>query len=310
MFNDNPFPESIEKDYLRKFHLLHTLANYRESVGRSLAYLGLPSAEMLDVAMWKPLLNHITGIERDTDLALRMYRVAQKLGIREKTVIIEMPLAEITKLLAMEDKEVQLSLEQLRPSVQNKINLVRATTHDIINLDLCGGFLYRGKRAESENAKVLHHLVDFQAKQKTAFTLIVTFALRDTGKDDYNSFIVETLDHLDSLNIDTSEIREYYTTSDIQLQPPNLRRLRFCFPTYLHKIAFDNFQVSSLGAWYYKTFYHTALFFEPRKGRSALGKSCPPLDEFKELLRAPMTRLQTDDRGQIVRIDLPAPSLD
>lgn len=309
MSNDNPFPESSEKIYLRRFHLLHTLADYHESVGKPLAYFGLPSAQMRDVAIWKPLLGHVTAIERDTDVALRMYRTAQKLGIREKTVVIEMSLADVTKLLVMEDKEVQLSLNQLRSSVQTKINQVRRIAHDVVNLDLCGGFLYR-KGASSENAKVLQHLVDFQAKQGAAFVLIVTFALRDMGKYDYNSFIIETLNHLESLKIDTSALRKYYTAAEIQSQPPNLRRLRFCFPTYLHKIAFDHFQVSSLGAWYYKTFYHTALFFEPRKGSSILGKTWPPLDEFKELLRAPMTRLEVDNQGQIMKENLPAPSLE
>jgi hypothetical protein len=308
MPNDNPFPESSEKDFLRRFHLLHTLADYHESVGRSLGYFGLPSAEMRDVSLWRPLLGHVTAVERDTDLALQMYRTAQKLGIREKTTIIEMPLAKITKFLVMEDKEVQLSLSQLHPSVQNKINLVRRVAHDVINLDLCGGFLYR-KKGESENARVLQNLIDFQARQKTAFILIITFALRDRGKDDYNGFIVETLDHLDSLKIDTSQVKRFYIAKEIQDQPANLRRIRFCLPVYLHKIAFDNFQVRSLGAWYYKTFYHTALFFEPRKGKTVLGKAWPPLDEFKELLRAPMTRLETDKAGKIVFKNLPAPSL-
>src|SRR6266567_8274824 len=101
MFNNNPFPESLEKDYLRRFHLLYTLANYSESIERSLAYFGLPSAEMLDVALWKPLLGHITAVERDTNLSLHMYRTAQKLGIRDKTVILEMSLVEVAKLLAM-----------------------------------------------------------------------------------------------------------------------------------------------------------------------------------------------------------------
>jgi hypothetical protein len=115
--------------------------------------------------------------------------------------------------------------------------------------------------------------------------------------------------HLDSLKINTSEVREYYTAKKIDDQPPNLRRLRFCVPVYLHKIASDHFQVRSLGAWYYKTFYHTALFFEPRKGKTVLGKAWPPLDEFKELLRVPMTRLETDDFGQIIKKNLPAPFL-
>jgi len=309
MSNDvNPFPESVEKDYLRNYHLLHSLADQIESIGRPLNYFGLPSAEMRDVATWQPLLGSITAIERDPDVALALYKTAQKLGIRNRTIVIEMRLAEIANLLAMEEKLVQLSLASLWVNVQEKVNRVRQIHHDVINLDLCGGFLY-AKHEESENAKILRHLFEFQAKQKTAFILIVTFALRDMGKEDYDKFIKETLDHLESLKINTKEVRDYYTAQKVENQPPNLRRLRFCFPVYLHKIAFDHFQVRSLGAWYYKTFYHTALFFEPRKGRNILGKAWPPLDEFKDLLCVPMIRLESDALGQVVRKVLPAPTL-
>jgi len=309
MSKNNPFPESIEKDYLRRFHLLHSLADYQELVGRPLAYFGLPSAEMRDVAMWHSLLGHVTAIERDPTLALQMYRAAQKLGIREKTIVIEMQLAEIAKLLAMEDKEAKLSLALQWPSVQNKINLVRNIRHDVINLDLCGGFLYQDRRGESENAKVLRHLIEFQAKLKTTFIMIITFALRDTGKDDYDDFIIETLEQLGKVKIDTSDLRKYYLADDIEGQPPNLRRLRFCLPAYLHKVAFEYFHVRNLGAWYYKTFYHTALFFEPHHSRNALGKTWPPVEEFKELLRTPMLRLEPDNQGQILKKSLPAPTL-
>ncbi len=307
MSNDaNPFPESDEKDYLRNYHLLHSLADQKEILGRPLNYFGLPSAEMRDVATWKPLLGSITAVERDPDVALALYKTAQKLGIRNRTIVIEMQLAEIAELLVMEEKQARLSLASLWPNVQENINKVRQVHYDIINLDLCGGFLY-SKREESVNAKILRNLIEFQAKQKTAFILIVTFALRDMGREDYDKFIKETLDHLESLKINTKEVKEYYTAKKVEDQPPNLRRLRFCFPVYLHKIAFDYFQVRSLGSWYYKTFYHTALFFEPRKGRNLLGKAWPPLDEFKDLLRVQMIRLEADDSGQVVRKLLPAP---
>lgn len=309
MSNDaNPFPESDEKDYLRNYHLLHSLADQNESIGRPLNYFGLPSAEMRDVVAWKPLLGNITAVERDPDTALALYKTAQKLGIRNRTIVIEMQLAEIVNLLAMEEKQARLTLASLWPNVQEKVNKVRQIPYDVINLDLCGGFLYP-KKEESENAKILRNLIQYQAKQKTAFILIVTFALRDMGKENYDGFIKETLDHLESLKIDTTEVRDFYTAKKIEDQPPNLRRLRFCFPVFLHKIAFDHFQVRGLGAWYYKTFYHTALFFEPRKGRNLLGKAWPPLDEFKDLLRVPMKRLESDTSGQVMRKLLPAPVL-
>lgn len=308
MCDNNPFPESAQKAYLRRIHLKY-LADYSRALGRELAYLGLPSAEMLDVKLWRPVLGHITAVERDSDVAMLMYRTAQRIGIRQKTVIIEMDLVKTIRLLAMEDDVAKLSLAELPLSEQDKIQRVRNMGHDVINLDLCGGFLYPKQAGESENVKLLHYLIEFQAKFESPFVLIVTFNLRDTGRDHYDSFITETLGQLDSLRIDTLEVKEFYTATDIEGQPPNLRRLRFCVPTYLHNTAFKAFQVRSFGAWYYKTFYHTRLLFEPRQGKSALGLPWPPIDEFKELLRAPMKRIDLDTNKEIVLNDLPAPSL-
>jgi hypothetical protein len=308
MANINPFPESDQKSHLRRIHLKY-LVDYKQALGRDLAYFGLPSAEMLDIKLWRQVLGHITAVERDSDVAMIMYRTAQRLGVRRKTVIIEGDLVDTARLLAMEDDVAKLSLAELPLSEQDKIHRVRNIGHDVINLDLCGGFLYAKKLGESENARLLRYLIEFQAKHKNPFVLIITFNLRDTGKDDYDSFIAEALNHLDSLGIDTSEVRDFYTASEIKGQPPNLRRLRFCVPTYLHKIAFEDFQARSFGAWYYKTFYHTRLLFEPRQGGGALGLTWPPVDEFKELLRAPLKRLEVDANGAIVLADLPAPSL-
>jgi len=215
----------------------------------------------------------------------------------------------MARLLAMEDDVAKLSLAELPPSEQDKFRLLRSVAHDVINLDLCGGFLYPKQKGDSENVKFFRHLVEFQAKHGNPFILIITFNLRDTGGDDYNSFIIQTLNPLGELRISVEELIEFYTTDEVGGQPPNLRRLRFCVPTYLHHLAFKSFQVRSSGAWFYKTFYHTRLLFEPRQGKSALGLTWPPIDEFRELLRAPMIRVDLDADNEVTLEDLPAPSL-
>jgi hypothetical protein len=307
MSNCNPFPESLQKAYIRRIHLKY-LADYKQSVGRDLAYFGLPSAEMLDVKTWQTVLHHITAVERDQDIALLMYRTAQKMGVRGKTIIVEMDLVELSRLLAMEDKDANLSLAELSQPEQKKIRRIRSISHDLINLDLCGGFLYPRERGDSDNVKLLRYLMEFQARHKQPFILIITFNLRDTGKDDYESFIAEALNQLERNNLDVSKVRSYYMAKEVKGQPPNLRRLRFCVPAYIHKIAFEHFQMRSLGAWYYKTFYHTALFFEPRKGKSALGLVWPPIDEFKELLQTRLIHIVDTDENIVLK-ELPAPSL-
>src|SRR6266540_3603460 len=130
MHNDNPFPESPQKAYLRRIHLRY-LAHHKQKLGRELAYFGLPSAEMLDVKLWRSVLGHITAVERDPDVALSMFRTAQLIGVRDKTVIIEKGLLETAELLAMEDRHASLSLAQLTLSEQSNIRLVRSISHDV-----------------------------------------------------------------------------------------------------------------------------------------------------------------------------------
>ena len=128
MTSRNPFPESDQKAHLRRIHLKY-LVEYKEALGRDLAYFGLPSAEMLDVKLWRPVLGHITAVERDLNVAMLMYRTAQRIGIRGKTVIIERGLVETARLLAMEDNIAKLSLAELPSSEQDKIRRVRSIRH-------------------------------------------------------------------------------------------------------------------------------------------------------------------------------------
>lgn len=306
MADNNPFPESEQKAHLRRLHLQY-LAEFKRQIGRGLNYLGLPSAEMYDVKLWQPVLKHITAIEIVNDIALDMYRTAQRLGVRPDTIIIENSLAETARLLAMEEHDAKLSLAQMSLPEQEKIRKVRSLNQDVINLDLCGGFLYPDSHGESGNVKLLQNLIKFQSRHKNPFTIILTFNLRDTGGKDYDKFIKEVLSRFDNKNPTVSKLKQFYTAKEIKNQPLNLRRLRFCVPTYLHKLAYDFFQVRSRGAWYYKTFYHTALVCEPRQSRGVLG-TWPPIDEVNELIRTPLTKVDYKNEN-IVLTDLPAPSI-
>lgn len=301
--NKNPYPESLEKDELRLIHL-RTLFSYRKIIGRDLAYFGLPSAEMLDVKLWKPVLGHITAVERDHDVATDMYRTAQLIGVRNRMIILERSLVEVAKLMALDEKDFSLHASQLPLITLNNLRKIRSVPHDVYNLDFCGGFLYPKENGDSDNVDTLKNLIAFQSKHRHKFILITTLNWRDTGKDDYNGFIKNTLDNLKGLNIDVSDLEKFYLKPNAK----QLTRLRFCIPTYIHKIAFDKFEVRSLGAWTYKTFYHTAMVFEPRQGKSALGLSWPPVEEFKDLLRIPLTQL-TSENGKLIATDLSAPSL-
>lgn len=306
--NFNPFPESPQKAFLRRYHLNNYLAPYRDQIGRDLTYFGLPSAEMYDVELWSRILGYISAVERETNIALKMYRKAQKIGVRDKISIIEMDLTETTRLLAMDERDIELSLSSLSGPIAKKIRKARSMGYDVINIDLCGGFLYPSEKQDgSAYEKMLRNLIAFQAKQKTSFILVVTFSTRDAGRSEYGKFISETLKFLEASGNDVSEITRFYTAKTVKGQPPNLRRLRFCIPTYLHKISYEYFEVQGLSAWYYKNFFHTALFFRLRQGHGILGP-WPPPDEVKELLKTSLTHV-TIHEDEIVLNELVAPTL-
>lgn len=306
MLNQNPFPESREKQYLRRLHLKFLL-EYKKRENRDLAYFGLPSVNMLDVILWKDVLYHVTAVEKVSENALMMYRTAELHKIRDKCIIVEKDLAEILEILAMKDETCALTLSSMSPQVRQNIERVKNIKHDIFNLDFCGGFLYPDSEGNAVNAELFKNLIKYQSKHKHPFILIITFNLRDTGANQYDKYIVDSLNALKERGLDIEKLEEYYLADSIPDQPRNLRRLRFCAPIYIHQEAFNSFQVSCMGAWFYKTLYHTVLLFEPRIDNRTLGTLWPPLDECKALLRSKLTRIESckDDSIELIELETP-----
>jgi hypothetical protein len=276
---------------------------YVKTVEGELRYLGLPSAEMLDVKVWRPVLSHITAVEREEVMATQMYRTAQLIGVRHKTMILEQSLADVLKILALEEHDAQLHLANLSRPTRENYQKLRQLPHDIFNLDFFGGFLYPKGSGRSDNLEILRNIITYQARYKHPFFIILTLNFRDTGKDNYKSFIKETLRGLKGFNVNTTELEKYYLNSERQLD-----RLRFCVPNFINKIAFENFAVKSLGAWTYKSFYHTILFFNPRQGVSLLGSAWPPLEEFKEIMKSPLYQLSVSGK-KVKEKEIKAPSI-
>jgi len=307
MSTADSFPESAQKAYLRRQDL-QILARQKAAVRHDLAYLGLPAGRMLDIQMWRGVLGHITAVERDPQTALRLLRTAEDIGVRDKTILVEMGLVELAKLLAEDDAQAGRSLADYPQATQRDIRKIRAIQPDVFNLDFCGGLLYGN--GESENAAMLRHLIEFQARYKNPFTLITTLQLRDTGANDYDDFMSSILDALAAQDVNVYETRKYYLAKKIAGQPRHLRRLRLCIPAYTLKVAFEYFQLVNIRAWSYKTFYHASLSFEPRPSAGALGRApWPPLGEFRAILDAPLTHVAVDPDGRIVLADLAAPAL-
>lgn len=304
----NPFPESAEKAYLRLYHLNNFLAPFAESLGRKLAYFGLPSAEMRDVRLWIQILGRVTAVEREPSVALEMLRTAQDVGIRSETIPLEMELSEVSSIMAQDEHVVEHSLSTFSAPVADRIRAARSIAYDILNIDMCGGFLYPKKTLESEYEQTIRNLVRYQSKQRASFFLILTFNTRDAGKAEYDSFIASTLKFLEGKGQDVAKLRKYYTATSIKGHPPNLRRLRFCVPTYLHKISYEDFEVQGEASWYYKTFFHTILFFQVRQEKRVLGM-WPPPEEVLSLLTVPLYKIAASGEAiDLVELTAPVPT--
>lgn len=304
----SPFPESEQKAYLRRHHLVKHIGPYREAIGHKLSYFGLPSSQMYDVDLWKRDLGRITAVERDADVALALLRTATRIGVRSILTLLETDITQAARVLAADEDDAKLSVSKLAAPLAKQILDARSAAYDLFNIDLCGGFLYPDSRGESEYEKLMRYLVSFQSRHRQPFMMMVTFNTRDRGINEYRKFIVETLAFLSTMaGTDTNDIERYYLAKKVQGQPPSLRNLRFCVPCYLHKIASEKFEVRVLSQWFYKTFYHAVLFFEPRQGTGLLG-NWPPPDEIKAVLNTPLRHVSLQD-GEIILKLLEAPEV-
>lgn len=314
MSSRNPFPESEAKQFLRRLHLSF-LSRRKYDLGRGLNYLGLPSGDMLDVNLWSNVLDHITAIERDPAVAVMMLQRARRIGVRSRMTLLEMDLADALSLIAGDEAGASgLSISQ-----QQKLRQARSIAYDVVNFDMCGGFLYPTLDKNSENARIIRHLVDFQARKQRSFFFLITYQVKDTGADEYDKYIDGTLSTLGNTLVSlgksdhkVTELKTFYLSGgSINGQSPHLRRYRFCIPTFLHEVADYAFQVHGIGSWYYKNLYHLAASFELRQGGSVLGRGpWPPYDEVKQLLELPLVQLKHDRRtGEMTGIDLKAPPL-
>jgi hypothetical protein len=307
MRDRNPF-ESREKTQLREFAFVRHINKLRQEADRKLVYFGLPSAGMLDVKSWKSVIGHVFAIESDPHLAERMCRTAVQQGIRKTMTLLEMKLSDVLSFLGTEEHNISLKLDQYTRATQDKLLSLRRTAIDIVNLDLCGGFLYPDSNKESKHPQGLENLIYHQQKFSASFLLILTYQVRDTGAGDYDLFISETLDILGNFGLDTDCAREYYLSSESSDHPLHLRRMRFSIPSYVLKVAYDHFRVKMGRAYYYKNFYHAVFRMDPRKDQGALG-TWPPVDELIELLHTPLIHLTSRGSSGIQKDELSGPAI-
>ena len=297
-----PSPDSHQKRYLRT-QAITLLTGLKNELGRGLNYFGLPSGRMLDILTWKALLDQVFAVERERDTATEMYRTAGELGIRSKFHAYEMDLVDITRLLALDDDSFKTSLGNLRPAEQKSVLAARATGFDVVNIDLCGGFLY----SKNTNVEAIQQIISHQARRNTSFTLITTLEERDLGGKEYDRFIDETLTELQKMGLNTSEVRQYYLDPKSNGEARHLRRMRFCVPIFLLKLGNDHFRVSLESTATYKNFFHVVMRFVARTQKTYLGSLWPPVGEVRDILAVPLRRINSgeSDKPQVEFVETP-----
>ena len=162
LIHENDFPDSSEKEFLRKVTLKRIILFAKSSTSFKGSYFGLPGVELKDVVCWKEVLNRVTAVERDSENTKNMIFNRNHLGL--------------TGLVNVVNSDVY---EQINKS---------HSAYDIYNMDFLGGFLYE----KDQNADALKKIFLNQKLEKKDFILIYTFKLRDKGGKEY----VRVLDDL------------------------------------------------------------------------------------------------------------------
>lgn len=158
-FYKNDFPDSPEKDFLRKLTLYWMEEFIDSSQNYEGSYLGMTGVEFKDILCWKQILSKVTAVDRETDNIDKM--------------LLNRDLLNLTELVHIRHSDIY-----------DKINS-SDKAFDIYNLDFLGGFLYK----KEQNSDSLKKIFLNQKLAKKDFILIYTFKLRDTGRHDYQKVL-------------------------------------------------------------------------------------------------------------------------
>ena len=176
----NPFPDSIEKQALRRRDAIFLEEFRSRSVAQGLRYCGLTSAEFRDIQAWRAHLSSVHAIEIESsvlnDMDINWRRL--KLGIPLKIIFADI-------------------LEYLRAST--------TPCFDLYNLDFYGGFTNPKQDGSSRCREALRSLASRHREQQCSFALVATFNVRDRGVEQYDAFLNEVRAALDGFeNVDAN----------------------------------------------------------------------------------------------------------
>lgn len=302
----DPF-QSEEKKYIRRLDYANHVVPTRRRKGEKVVYFGLPSPGMHDVEMWSDELAHIFAIERDPNSSQLIQRKAAEIDLRPITTIIELPLSEVAEIMSVEGEYLSEAVSSYTRITQERLTKLRQSSFDIINIDLCGGLIYSGDKKDKTYVNHILSIIEHQKRVGGNFEMLLTFQLRDTGADDYDKWISNTLDQIERGGRDVEKMRKFYLHEDYTNVSIHLRRMSFCIPSWILKECFEEFIIKPGVLIKYNNFIHLTFSFEERSQTGAFGE-WPPTEELLQLLQLDVRHIFQDDNGALQIDQIPSPS--
>ncbi|MBZ5631457.1 MAG: hypothetical protein LAO06_21595 [Acidobacteriia bacterium] len=171
----NPFPDSVEKQALRRRDAIFLEEFRSRTLAKGLSYCGLTSAEFRDIQAWRPQLSAVHAVEIDQ-------RVLNNMDINWRRLKLGIPLQIVPADI----------LEYLRSSTTG--------CFEVYNLDFYGGFTNPKHDGTSRCREAMRSLASHHREQQRSFVVIATFNVRDRGVEQYDAFINEVRSALDGFN--------------------------------------------------------------------------------------------------------------
>jgi hypothetical protein len=177
---ENPFPDSIEKQALRRRDAVFLEEFRSQTLGRGLRYCGLTSAEFKDIQAWRSNLSSVHTVEID------------------KTILNDMD-------INWRRLKLGIPLQIISADVLDYLGLSTTPCFDLYNLDFYGGFTNPKRDGTSRCREAIRSLASRHREQKCSFAIIATFNVRDRGVEQYDAFLNEVQSALEGFrNVETN----------------------------------------------------------------------------------------------------------
>jgi hypothetical protein len=266
----NPFPDSIEKQALRRRDAIFLEEFRSRTVAKGLRYCGLTSAEFKDIQVWRSQLSSVHAVEIDSG-------VLNDMDINWRRLKLGIPLQLVSADI----------LDYLRAST--------TPYFEVYNLDFYGGFTNPKQDGSSRCREAIRSLASRHREQQRSFALISTFNVRDRGVEQYDAFLNEVRAALENFENVDANLKAHARTHASKI------KLSFMYASWHAGVAND-FEVEFEDPFVYNSGSSSLVhFYSVFTYRStALPTPHADKDALIAIANRPLKRME----GRIARIEL------